>query len=185
MSKQPVVLSVETLANTQLFHIERLYIQFANGVARHFERLKMNGRGTVMIVPVLDSKELLLIREYAVGSGQYELGFPCGRIEVGESILEAANRELMEEVGYTSQSMTIIKAINLAPGHFDHKTYVILAEGLRQQMLSGDEPEPIEVTRWPLKNSELLLARDDFAEARAVSALLMIRNFLDGRCNNA
>ena len=43
---------------------------------------------------------MLLVREYAAGVHRYELGLVKGRIDAGESPVEAANRELMEEAGY-------------------------------------------------------------------------------------
>lgn len=65
-----------------------------------YERMRPSPREAVMIVPVIgDHLLLLLIREYAVGTESYELGFPKGLIDLGEKVLEAANRELMEEVG--------------------------------------------------------------------------------------
>lgn len=63
-----------------------------------YERMRPSPREAVMIVPVIGD-HLLLIREYAVGTESYELGFPKGLIDLGEKVLEAANRELMEEVG--------------------------------------------------------------------------------------
>jgi ADP-ribose diphosphatase len=50
-----------------------------------------------MIVPIVDD-HLILIREYAVGTESYELGSK-GLIDPGETVFEAANRELKEEVG--------------------------------------------------------------------------------------
>jgi len=44
-----------------------------------------------MIVPIVDD-HLILIREYAVGTESYELGFSKGLIDPGESVFEAANR---------------------------------------------------------------------------------------------
>lgn len=50
-----------------------------------------------MIVPIVDD-HLILIREYAVGTESYELGFSKGLIDPGESVFEAANRELKKRL---------------------------------------------------------------------------------------
>lgn len=61
-----------------------------------------------MIVPIVDD-HLILIREYAVGTESYELGFSKGLIDPGESVFEAANRELKEEVGFGANDLTFFE----------------------------------------------------------------------------
>ncbi|MDK6296224.1 NUDIX domain-containing protein, partial [Gardnerella swidsinskii] len=57
---------------------------------------------------------LILIREYAVGTESYELGFSKGLIDPGESVFEAANRELKEEVGFGANDLTFLKKLSMA-----------------------------------------------------------------------
>jgi ADP-ribose diphosphatase len=120
----------------------------------------------------------LLVREYAVGVERYELGLPKGRLEPGENVLDTANRELMEELGYGARRLTEIAQLTVAPGYFGHITHVILAEDLYPQRRDGDEPEPVEVVPWALNDFEHLLTRDDFSEARSIAALYMVRERL-------
>ena len=77
--------------------------EFSNGVRRVYERMRPSSREAVMIVPIVDD-HLILIREYAVGTESYELGFSKGLIDPGETVFEAANRELKEEVGLVRMS---------------------------------------------------------------------------------
>jgi ADP-ribose diphosphatase len=96
---KPEILSVRTAARSRLFHIEAVQLRFANGNEREFERVAGSAiPGAVVIVPLLDAANILLVREYAVGLERYELGLPMGRVHERESALEAANRELMEEI---------------------------------------------------------------------------------------
>ena len=67
-----------------------------------------------MIVPIVDD-HLILIREYAVGTESYELGFSKGLIDPGESVYEAANRELKEEVGFGCERSDFLKKLSMAP----------------------------------------------------------------------
>ena len=62
----------------------------------------------------------------------------------------AANRELMEEIGYGARKLRTLSRMTLAPGYFSHVTDVILAEDLYPQRATGDEPEPIDVVPWLL-----------------------------------
>ncbi len=178
MTKKPEILRTETIARTRIFRVERIDLRFSNGQEVQYERLQTPPGGAVLIVPMLDKHTVLLIREYSAGVDRYELVLPKGRIEPDESVLDAANRELMEEVGYAAKSLRHIKSLTLAPGYANHTTHIVLAQDLFAQKLAGDEPETIEVLPWPLENITELLGRDDFTEARSIAALYMVRDQL-------
>lgn len=178
MQDKPTILSRQTLAQTRLFHIEQLDLRFANGVETRYERLVGSPQGAVLIVPLLDDDTVLLIREYAAGIDRYELSLPKGRIEQGEEILSAANREIMEEVGYAANSLHHLDSLSLAPGYVGHFTHIVLARDLYPHKQPGDEPEPLEVVPWRLSELPQLLKRQDCTEARSIAALFLTREYL-------
>jgi len=178
MRKKPQILGTQTLAKTRLFHIEQLDLRFTNGVETQFERLIGSPQGAVLIVPMLDDDTFLLVREYAAGIDRYELSLPKGRIEKDEAILSAANREIMEEVGYGANSLHHLTSLSLAPGYLGHFTHVVIARDLYPQQVIGDEPEPLEVVPWRMSNLNQLIGRDDCTEARSIAALFMTREYL-------
>jgi len=135
----------------------------------------------VMVVPMLDDTTVLLIREYAAGVERYELSLPKGRIEDGESIVAAANREIMEEIGYGARRLTPLKSVTLAPGYFNHATHLVLAQDLYPKRLEGDEPEAIEVVPWSLDRLTELCAQEECTEARSIAGLFLVRDQLAGR----
>lgn len=180
--KPPTILDVKTIAQTRLFALEEVHLRFANGTERVFERLRGRLAGAVMIAPILNNDTVLLIREYGVGAEEYVLGLPKGTVEEGEDLLLAANRELMEEVGYGAKKFTELKRLTSAPGYIKGKGMrLLLAEDLYPQKLEGDEPEEIEVVPWKLNNLEALFKRDDFCEARSVAGLLLVREMFYGK----
>ena len=126
-----------------------------------------------MMVPITDKGELLLIREYAAGTEDYELGFPKGLVDLGESPEQAANRELKEEIGFGANSLTQLKEVVVAPSYFSSKMTLFVAQDLYSETLEGDEPEPLEVIRWPLSQAEELLSHLDFCESRSITALML------------
>ena len=89
-----------------------------------------------MIVPVIGD-DLLLIREYAVGTESYELGFPKGLIDPGEGVLEAANRELMEEVGYGAKRFDFLSKLTMAPSLLFQQMNIVLAHDLIRRARRG------------------------------------------------
>jgi len=180
MAEKPRILTIETLARTRLFHVQELRLRFANGVETTYERLVGHrSGGAVLVVPMLDARTVLLIREYAAGMDRYELALPKGRIEEGEAVLEAANRELQEEVGYAARELRLITALTVAPGYMGHTTQVVLAGDLYPSRMPGDEPETIEVIPWSIDRLAELTAREDVTEARSIAALYMVRDLLD------
>ncbi len=174
---KPEILHTEVVARSRLFQIEQVHLKFSNGVERQYERMKGGSRGAVMIVPIHQGK-MLLAREYAAGTDNYELGFPKGLIDPGETAIEAANRELQEEIGFGSNKLTLLKELSLAPGYFSSKMQIFLAEDLYERRLEGDEPEPIDVVPWALADWEALLDDVDFSESRSVSALFLAQKYL-------
>lgn len=176
--KLPIIHKTKIVASSRLFKIEALDLEFSNGEKRQYERLVSRGVGAVLIVPVLDENTILLIREYAAGTERYELGFPKGKVEKGEEILDAANREIMEEVGYESSNLSVMKSLSLAPGYLGHITHIILAQDLSERREEGDEAEAIEVVPWEISKIDELLDRDDFAEGRSVAALYLLKRAL-------
>ena len=178
MPRKPTIRQTEVVARSRLFRIEALELEFANGTVTHYERLSGSGRGAVLIVPVTDAGEVLLVREYAAGVHRYELGLPKGRIEGEEPLLEAANREIMEEVGFAANRLEELTSLTLAPGYLGHTTHVVIARDLYPRREPGDEPEELEVVPWPLADVGELAARPDVTEARTIAALYLTRDRL-------
>ena len=176
--KKPTIHQKKIVASSRLFNIEQLDLEFSNGEKREYERLTSRGNGAVLIVPLLDDDTVLLIREYGGGTNRYELGLPKGKVEKGEEILMAANREIMEEVGYESAKLKVIKKMSLAPQYMQHFTNIVLAQELSPRREEGDEPEELEVVPWKLSNLAELVAREDLTEARSIAALYMVRDYL-------
>ncbi|WP_439437439.1 ADP compounds hydrolase NudE [Salinivibrio costicola] len=176
--KLPQILSKQVVAASRLFKVESLALTFSNGVERTYERMKPSGRNAVMMVPVTESGDLLLVREYAAGTERYELGFPKGLIDPGEEAAQAAVRELKEEIGQGAHELIPLKEVVLAPSYFSSRMTLMLARDLYPESLEGDEPEPLEIIRWPLAQAEELLTHGDFCEARSITALMMALKYL-------
>ncbi|MDO9168708.1 MAG: ADP compounds hydrolase NudE [Methylobacter sp.] len=175
MSQKPTILNKTTIATSRLFRIESLEIEFSNGELRNYERLARgnSGSGAVLIVPMLDAETVLLIREYSAGVHRYELGLPKGKTDAGESFLDAANRELKEEVGFGARSLHHLSTFSIAPSYLEHMTEIVLAQDLYAEKLEGDEPEDLEVIPWKLNNINALFATGECTEARSIAALFM------------
>lgn len=176
----PKILNSQTVAQSRLFKVESLDLEFSNGARRQYERLRGNrgkSAGAVMMVPMLDDETFLLIREYSAGTHDYQLGFPKGLIDEGETPEQAAQRELKEEVGMGCENTLRLKSLTLAPGYFGSSMHILLVQSLYPEKLEGDEPEPLDIVPWSVHNIKELLAREDFSEARSVAALFLAQAY--------
>lgn len=176
MNNLPEILSKKIEIATECFRIEKLQLKFSNGEIRCYERMLGRQHGAVMMVPVLGD-HLLLVREYCAGTHSYELGFPKGKVDGDESWEEASERELREEVGYRANKYTFLRSVNSAPSFFKSSIDLVLAEDLIYDPLeTGDEPEPLEIVKWPINKCSELLTCPEFQEARCLVALSMARD---------
>ncbi|MCM2680882.1 ADP compounds hydrolase NudE [Echinimonas agarilytica] len=176
--KLPTIHARRVVAKSRLFQIESLDLEFSNGETRQYERLGGNGRGAVMVVPITEDGDLILIREYSAGTESYELGFPKGLIDAGETAEQAGLRELQEEVGLGAKRLTPLKKVTLAPSYFAAHMQLLMAHDLYPSKLEGDEPEPLVIVKWPLNHWQQLLDSDEFTEARSVNALMLAARLL-------
>ena len=177
--KKPKILDIKPLAKTRLFNIQKLKLQFSNKEVRYYERHKGLGIGAVLIIPMIDKDNVLMIYEYGCGTEKYELCLPKGKIDAGEDIFTAANREIQEEIGYGANKFTHLKTITLSPGYFSSSTEIILAQDLYPKTAIGDEPEPLEVVKHKLSDINNLIKNQDLTEARSIVALFLAKAYID------
>ncbi len=82
-------------------------------------------------------------------------------------------------MGFGANELSFLSKLTMAPSYFSSKMNIVVAEGsLSAESLEGDEPEPLIVRRWPLSDLMALLEDPDFREARNVSALFLVREWL-------
>jgi ADP-ribose pyrophosphatase len=130
------------------------------GSVREWESFeRVNCKGIVAIVPVTDNKEVLLIRQFRPPVNGYVIEFPAGLNDKGDTLEEAARRELLEETGYYAKEMIFITEGPLSSGASGEILTVFLAKGLAMNPMNQvqgqgigkrDETENIEVIKIPI-----------------------------------
>lgn len=181
MHKKPEILARRQVAQSRLFRIESFDLRFSNGVERTYERLVSGNRGAVMMVALLDNDTFALIREYGGGIDDYTLTLPKGAIDLGETLRDACNRELQEEIGFAGREFIYLKKLGASPSYMSGGIDVVLVRDLYPSKLDGDEPEPLELVPWKLSNLNELYVQEDFTEGRALAALTLATEYLAGR----
>ena len=124
------------------------------GIMREWESFeRVNCNGIVAIVAVTDKEEILLVRQYRPSVNRYVVEFPAGLNDKGDTLEKAAQRELLEETGYTASKVIFIAEGPLSSGASDEIITVFLARGLEFKGVSKrDETEDIEVLKIPIRD---------------------------------
>ena len=108
--------------------------------------------GAVVILPLFDDGTVLLERQFRYPLNQVFIEFPAGKIDAGEDALVCAQRELLEETGYTAIDWRYIGRIHNALGYSDEHLEIFVARGLTEGKSQLEEGEFIETFRAPLED---------------------------------
>ena len=103
--------------------------------------------GAVAIAPVTEDGRLLLVRQYRHAAREPLIELPAGRLEPGETPLDAARRELAEETGHAARRWRKLVTFLPAPGFCSERIHLFEARELEPVSARPDEDEDLEVLR--------------------------------------
>jgi ADP-ribose pyrophosphatase len=132
---------------------------------------RRNKTEAAVIIPVdLSKKRILLIKQYRVVLEKYVIEFPAGLIDFGETVAQAACRELSEETGFEGRLLSISPQLCTSPGMTNEIIYMVqiavdlsdgqVQEKLKQQKLESTEEIEVLVLELNQYNRRL----QEFAE---------------------
>ncbi len=141
------------------------------------EREVVEHPGAVAIV-AHDDGHLYMVRQPREAVGEDSLfELPAGKLDVpGESPIDCAKRELVEEVGLEAVEWRQLKRIYTSPGFTDEEVHVFVATGLTEVGANPSEGERIEIVKVPL--DELDDAIEACVDAKSLVGLLLFRSEL-------
>lgn len=126
----------------------------------------------VSVLAVTPDERFVLIRQYRHGIGQVHYELAAGVADPGESLLESARRELLEETGYGGGEWKPLLTSCANPGTHTNWCHIFLATGVER--LSGqqlDHTEDISVHLLPRGEMLEILQRGGVAQALHTAAL--------------
>ena len=146
--------------------------RFADG--EEVEREVIRHQGAVGVV-AHDGTDLFLVRQprEVIGDPDF-LEIPAGRLDVeGEAPLQAAQRELAEEIGKGAGSWEHICDYHSSVGMSDELVHVFHATDLHDESADSGELERIEIVRWPLADLDGAIAAT--RDAKSLIGLLWLK----------
>ena len=111
------------------------------------KRAIVQHEGSAVVMPVDEKKRVLLVRQYRLPARGYMWELCAGRIDPGETALQAARRELSEETGYRARKFRKLAEFYPSPGFLAEKMTIYLATELTAGKQTPMEDERIQ-TRW-------------------------------------
>lgn len=131
--------------------------------------------GAAVILPVLPDGQIMLIRTYRYAVGEHLLELPAGTIDPGETPINCAGRELMEETGYIAGKLTRIASFYASPGILTEKMHAYLATDLLPHAGEKDVGEEIELQPMTFEEALRLVVEGDIIDAKTITTLLLFQ----------
>jgi len=128
----------------------------------------------VGILPIDEKGGTWLVRQSRYPHDDYTWEIPEGGAPKGESLLNAAMRELQEETGLEAKHWQKWMELQTSNSVTDECATIYLAEGLSQGDAALESSEDITVKYLPIKEAVTMVNRGEIVDAMSVAALLKV-----------
>ena len=135
--------------------------------------------GSVVLVPLTEAGEVVLVRQYrpAIGRAAWEL--PAGSLKPGEDPHSAAVRECHEEIGMIPGSLKSLGSFFPTPGYCDEEMHFYRASGLRpptegDAVAQQDEDEDIEAKAFSIEAIRTMIGSGEVIDLKTVAGLTLL-----------
>jgi len=180
----PIVPSkVRTVFEGRVFTVQVESITLPKGHALEAEVVRHPG--SVVIVPMNDANEIVLVRQYRHAIGRYTWEVPAGSLKPGENVKAAARRECQEEIGMVAERLEPLGSFFPTPGYCNEEMHFFRAAELREPRAGDDEAhqdedDDIETRRVSLAELRAMIARAEIVDLKTVGAVMLLSQLTGG-----
>ena len=173
------IISSKELLRTSIFWVTQERALDPDGF--EIDRAIVHHAGSAVIMPVDDRKRILLVRQFRLPAKSYLWELPAGRVDEGETPLQAARRELKEETGYRARKWKKLVAFYPSPGFLSEKMTIYLATSLAAGKSTPMEDERIEARWFTSKQVDDMIRADKILDAKTNIGFLKWKRYFAGR----
>jgi ADP-ribose pyrophosphatase len=175
------LISSRTVYRGPVFWVTTYDVQEPGGVRARRDVIHHTGSVVILAVDETHSEpRVLLERQYRHAANDYLWELPAGRIDPGERALPAAQRELLEETGYTAAHWRRILNFYASPGFVAETMSVYLATGLRAGPARPEPDEVIHKRLVPLATAIRMVLSGTVRDAKTISSVLWLDHQVRG-----
>ncbi|MFA7209113.1 MAG: NUDIX hydrolase [Parcubacteria group bacterium] len=125
-------------------------------------------------VLLLNAKsEICFIKSLRYTTQKIEWELPAGGVENGEDILLAAEREVMEEVGFKARALKLLYSYNPSNGMSNQNVHIILGNVETGEQAEIDTDEVKEIHWLSLSEVKELIANNEISDGTSLMPLLL------------
>jgi hypothetical protein len=125
----------------------------------------------INVVAITPDEQIVLIKQYRHGIQSITVEIPGGMVDPGESPLEAAKRELLEETGYASNEWIFIGKVHPNPAIQNNTCHMFLAKDVKKvQKPNFEGTEDIVSFLKPAKEIPSLVAEGKITHSLVIGA---------------
>lgn len=125
------------------------------------------------VVPIDHDNHIWLVGQYRYTLSEWSWEIPEGGGPAGQSPLEAAQRELLEETGLIASRWTQVLRLHTSNSVTDEEGFIFIAEDLTQGESSPEETEAdMQRIRIPLKEAVDMVFRGEITDSLAIMGIL-------------
>ncbi len=168
------VSSVEKYGNS-LFRVTEDVARAADGF--EIKRAVVRHPGSATVFAVDEKKRVLLVEQFRMPAGKKLWEIPAGKIDEGESPLQAAKRELKEETGYRARKWTKLALFWPSPGFLAERTWIYLAEQLIAGAAEPMEDERIQLRWFEMREIDKLVREGKLPDGKTMLAFLTWKRY--------
>jgi ADP-ribose pyrophosphatase len=136
--------------------------------------------GAVVILPLLDDGRVLLERQFRYPNDRVFIEFPAGKIDPGEDHLACAQRELVEETGYTASDWRFVCTIHNAIAYSDEHLELFLARGLTPGEARLDAGEFLETFTATVPELLAMVQRGEVTDVKTIIGAFWLEKIISG-----
>lgn len=121
---------------------------------------------------------LWMVRQYRKALEKITLEIPAGLVEINEVPIDAAKRELQEEIGFTCDNMEYLFDTHSSPGFTNERMSLFLAKDLKESKLELDEDEFVEKISVKIEDLLQMIHNCEITDAKSIIAILIAEKML-------
>jgi ADP-ribose pyrophosphatase len=126
----------------------------------------------VGVLPFVDPDTVLLIKQYRYVAKRVTWEMPTGGVHPGETLEEAAQRELGEETGYRAGRLDWLSTYHTSKSVMDETAHLFIGEDLNELKLEPDDTEFIEVRPFRFQEVIQMVLASEILDSMTVIATL-------------